>query len=107
MGLKKGNFKYSPCLFEVDDLETAKRVILTPEQGTTTEERWEKETPYIVEQISECLKPDPGTCILDYGCGVGRIMVDGVRVSRVGMRQARRAVRTCARWNGGVCARWY
>jgi hypothetical protein len=41
------------------------------------------------------------------GCGVGMVMVNGVCVSRAGMRQERRAVRRCARWHGGVCARWY
>ena len=41
------------------------------------------------------------------GCGVGRVMVNGVCQSRAGMRQERRAVRRCARWHGGVCARWY
>ncbi len=84
----ENNFTYSPCLFEVEDLETAKKVILTPEQGTTTEERWEKETPYIVEQISDYLKPEPGSCILDYGCGVGRItklLIDHFNCRVVGM----------------------
>ena len=86
--VENNNFTYAPCLFEVDDLETAKKVILTPEQGTTTEERWEKETPYIVEQISDYLKPDSGSCILDYGCGVGRIaklLIDHFNCRVVGM----------------------
>jgi hypothetical protein len=37
------------------------------------------------------------------GCGMGRVMVNGVCVSRAGMRQARRANRRCARWSGGAC----
>ena len=37
------------------------------------------------------------------GCGVGRVMVNGVCVSRAATRQARRATRRCARWHGGVC----
>jgi len=37
------------------------------------------------------------------GCGPGMVVVYGACVSRHGIRQARR----CARWNGGVCARWY
>jgi hypothetical protein len=37
------------------------------------------------------------------GCGMGRVMVNGVCVSRAGMRQERRAMRRCARYSGGVC----
>ena len=37
------------------------------------------------------------------GCGMGRVMVDGVCQSRAGMRQERRANRRCARYQGGVC----
>jgi hypothetical protein len=37
------------------------------------------------------------------GCGVGRVMVNGVCQSRAGMRQARRANRRCVRATGGVC----
>lgn len=36
------------------------------------------------------------------GCGPGRVMVNGVCVTRTTIRHARR----CARWNRGVCARW-
>jgi hypothetical protein len=42
-----------------------------------------------------------------FGCGPGRTMVNGVCVARTTMRQTRREARRCARWNGGVCARWY
>jgi hypothetical protein len=37
------------------------------------------------------------------GCGVGRVMVNGVCRSRAAMRQERRANRRCARWSGGAC----
>ena len=37
------------------------------------------------------------------GCGMGRVMVNGVCQSRAGMRQERRAMRRCARYSGGVC----
>ena len=37
------------------------------------------------------------------GCGMGRVMVNGVCQSRAGMRQERRAMRGCARYSGGVC----
>jgi hypothetical protein len=37
-----------------------------------------------------------------YGCGPGMTRVRGVCVSRAAKRQVRR----CVRWNGGVCAGW-
>ena len=37
------------------------------------------------------------------GCGAGRTRVNGVCVARTTKRQVRR----CARWNGGVCVRYY
>jgi hypothetical protein len=38
------------------------------------------------------------------GCGPGRTMVNGVCVARTTIRQTRREVRRCVRWNGSVCA---
>jgi hypothetical protein len=38
------------------------------------------------------------------GCGPGRTMVNGVCVARTTIRQTRREVRRCLRWQGGVCA---
>ncbi|MDD1517767.1 hypothetical protein DCG74_09745 [Bradyrhizobium sp. WBAH42] len=37
-------------------------------------------------------------------CGPGRTRVNGVCVARTTIRQTRRAVRRCVRWQGGVCA---
>jgi hypothetical protein len=48
-------------------------------------------------------QPDNAITQVRMGCGLGRVMVNGVCVSRAGMRQTRRAVRRCARWQGGVC----
>ena len=52
-------------------------------------------------------QPDSVITQARMGCGVGRVMVNGVCVSRAGIRQTRRALRRCARWHGGVCAVWY
>ena len=38
------------------------------------------------------------------GCGPGRTRVNGVCVARTTVRQTRRAVRRCVRWQAGVCA---
>jgi hypothetical protein len=40
------------------------------------------------------------------GCGPGRTRVNGVCVARTTVRQTRRAVRRCVRWQAGVCARY-
>lgn len=64
---------YRPQIFEVEDLESAKRIILTPEPGTTTEERWEDETPYLAAEIGKALGLDQASCVIDYGCGIGRV----------------------------------
>ena len=64
---------YKPQVFDVADIQQAKNIILTPEGGASTEERWEKETVYLVQAIGEFIQPTPETLILDYGCGVGRV----------------------------------
>lgn len=72
-GINSKNNGYDPSFFEVDDIQNAKSIILTAEPGTSTEERWIKETPYLIEQVEYFLKPNENTCILDYGCGIGRV----------------------------------
>ena len=37
-----------------------------------------------------------------YGCGAGRVRVNGVCVARTTVRKVRR----CVRWSGGVCVVW-
>ena len=51
------------------------------------------------------VQPDHMITQVRMGCGLGRVMVNGVCVSRAGMRQERRAYRRCARYHGGVCPR--
>jgi hypothetical protein len=48
-------------------------------------------------------QPDHMITQVRTGCGVGRVMVNGVCQSRAGMRQERRANRRCARYSGGAC----
>jgi hypothetical protein len=40
------------------------------------------------------------------GCGVGRVMVNGVCEARTDIRHERRQARRCARWTGSTCAQW-
>lgn len=63
---------FDPRVFAVPDIDTAKRIILTHEDSST-EERWAKETPYLADLIEEHLGINPGTLLLDYGSGIGRI----------------------------------
>lgn len=49
-------------------------------------------------------QPDNMVTQIAAGCGPGRTMIDGVCVARTTVRQTRRAVRRCVRWQAGVCA---
>jgi hypothetical protein len=49
-------------------------------------------------------QPDDMVTQIAVGCGPGRTRVNGVCVARTTVRQTRRAVRTCVRWQAGVCA---
>jgi hypothetical protein len=51
-------------------------------------------------------QPDSIITQVAFGCGPGRTLVGGVCVARTTIRHARREVRRCALWHGGVCARW-
>ena len=63
---------YNPAIFNVHDIRSAMRIILTPETWTT-ERRWEVETPYLVDLVHQSLEITPDTVLLDYGSGIGRI----------------------------------
>ena len=64
---------FAPDAFEVASLEQAMAVTVTPESGMSASERWQKETPYLVGDIGSRLAVNKETCVLDYGCGTGRI----------------------------------
>ena len=48
-------------------------------------------------------QPDSSITQVRAACGAGRVRVNGICVARTTVRQTRR----CARWNGGVCVRWF
>ncbi len=64
---------FRPDVYEVNSLEQAKSVIVTPEPGTTTDERWVKETEYLVGEVGKHISPQKDQYVLDYGCGAGRL----------------------------------
>ena len=63
---------YNPSIFNVANLSQAMQIILTPE-GSTTEQRWQVETPYLAELITQSIEVTSETVVLDYGCGIGRM----------------------------------
>lgn len=62
---------YSPSIFDQVNIEVAKEVVLSPENGVSTQTRWDSETPWLLNLISKHIKPNG--LIVDYGCGVGRL----------------------------------
>ncbi len=86
---------YFPKIFETPTVADAKEIIVGSLEGATSQERWEKETPYLVEQIGKYLPVGSETCVLDYGCGIGRVskgLIDrfGCRVVGVDFSQSMR-----------------
>jgi len=65
--------RYLPNIFDVQSIDQAKRIILTPEGGLNSEERWQIETPILANDVLKVLSPCEDSLLLDYGCGLGRI----------------------------------
>jgi len=63
---------YDPSVFNVGSLEQAKWVILNPDGVHSPDERWEKETAYLLEIIDDYLPVENGRGC-DFGCGIGRL----------------------------------
>ena len=73
MSDKKTDFvTYDPEVFDAKTMEYARAIILTGE-GSTTDERWQTETPYLRDLIGRSITLTPETLVIDYGCGVGRM----------------------------------
>jgi len=64
---------YNPRIFDVASEAQARSVILTPEGGCPSQQRWETETPYLTDLILSKVRLTPDSFVLDYGCGIGRI----------------------------------
>lgn len=58
--------------FKVQDEDTAKKIILTPEPGISTEQRWENESEWLKEYLFRFVDADPQATFVDFGCGIGR-----------------------------------
>jgi autotransporter strand-loop-strand O-heptosyltransferase len=75
---------YYAKVFDVANLADARHIILTPEAGLSTDERWASETPYLADLVVGNLKPAADSAVVDYGCGIGRIAKE--LISRFGCR---------------------
>ena len=64
---------YRPSFFDVSNLEEAMTIILTPEDGVSPQDRWQRETPPMGEMLATRLSPSSHQAVIDYGCGVGRL----------------------------------
>lgn len=64
---------YNPNIFETQNIEEAKKIILTNEKNTSTNQRWENETPYIIDSICSKIKLSKNSLVVDFGCGIGRV----------------------------------
>ena len=64
---------YRPDVFTAKNLARAKRIILTPEPDSSTDERWERETPWVAAKLEHLLTVAPEHSVLDFGCGIGRL----------------------------------
>lgn len=65
---------YYKDMFKVQDIEQAKKIILTEErQGGDHNQRWDRETAYMQDLFAEGLGDLNGKTVLDFGCGIGRL----------------------------------
>jgi SAM-dependent methyltransferase len=87
---------YRPELFDVRTEQQAREIILSAE-GSTTDERWRTETPYICGLIAETMVLTDQSTVVDYGCGIGRVAKEliarhGCRVIGVDISAAMRTM---------------
>lgn len=61
---------YDPAYFFCNNLNDAKKVILTPCGGLNVDERWKLETEWLIEHIKF---DNDEELVIDYGCGIGRL----------------------------------
>jgi SAM-dependent methyltransferase len=69
--------RWAPEFFDRPNIESAKSAILSDEAGLTIEQRWVRETEWLMSQfdfpLPEHHDGEPRRVIVDYGCGIGRL----------------------------------
>jgi SAM-dependent methyltransferase len=97
------NRYYDPSVFTVRSEAEARAIILTPEAGLTTEQRWVEETEYLMSRI----QLRQGGIVIDFGCGSGRMAQRLVRshiVIGVDISQSMRTIATASVADDDFCA---
>jgi SAM-dependent methyltransferase len=65
---------YDPSIFNIETVDEAVQIIVTPEAGLTSKHRWDVETRYLMTLIERWFNPErPESLVLDFGCGIGRL----------------------------------
>ena len=64
---------YNPKIFDTNSIEDAKKIILTQEGGWDSDQRWDKETLFLIDLIGDFFQLNSNMTLLDYGCGIGRL----------------------------------
>jgi SAM-dependent methyltransferase len=62
-------YTHNPAIFDQEDYAAARGIVVTPEMGLSTDERWKMETEYLLPYLDRI----PEGPVLDYGCGPGRL----------------------------------
>lgn len=63
---------YDPARFiDIETVEEAAHIIVTPTEGMTVKQRWDEETPALIALMEPYI--NQGDLVLDYGCGIGRL----------------------------------
>jgi SAM-dependent methyltransferase len=79
--VKQEAAEYAPRVFECRTTEEARAIILMDEVGLNPNERWKRETPYLADLMEW---PENTRIVIDYGCGIGRMMT-AIRPSVLGV----------------------
>src|SRR5262245_30117881 len=62
---------YDPSRYiDIENVDEAVHIIVTPTEEMTAKQRWDNETPALMQIIERHVKPE--SMVLDYGCGIGR-----------------------------------
>ena len=66
--------RYDPSVFlNVETVDDAVQIILTPEEGMSSAHRWKTEAPYLMSILEKHCPNLAKNYVLDYGCGIGRM----------------------------------
>lgn len=78
---------YDPARYiDIENVDEAVNIITTPTEGMTAKQRWDEETPALMQIIERYIFED--SLVLDYGCGIGRLakpLIEKLRCQVVGI----------------------